>query len=302
MNRLISRREILAAGAAVSLSARHLVAEEKSVPIIDTHLHCFAGNDDRRFPYHADAPYRPPAAATPEHLLQRMREADVDYAIVVHPEPYQDDHRYLEHCLNVGKGKLKGTCLFFAHRADALPRLKELAKKSPLVAARIHAYAPERLPPFGKPELRTLWKQIVELGLAVQLHFEPRYAVGFEPLIREFKDATVLVDHLGRPFQGTPVEYDKVVKWADYPNVIMKLSAVPESTTYPHRDVRPVLKRLLKAFGPSRLMYGGGYSADATGASYRAVRVRLLESLSELRSEEQHQILGGNAQKLFRLG
>ena len=40
----------------------------------------------------------------------------MDYAVVVHPEPYQDDHRYLEHCLDVGRGKLKGTCLFFADR------------------------------------------------------------------------------------------------------------------------------------------------------------------------------------------
>ncbi len=35
-----------------------------------------------------------------------MTEGGVDHAVVVHPEPYQDDHRYLEHCLAVGKGWL----------------------------------------------------------------------------------------------------------------------------------------------------------------------------------------------------
>ena len=156
--------------------------------MIDTHLHCFAGKDDPRFPYHPEGPYQPAEPATPEHLLRCMAEAGVDYAVVVHPEPYQDDHRYLEHCLEVGQGKLKGTCLFFADRPGSLDRMTELVKKHEgrIVAARIHAYAPDRLPPFGKPELRAFWKHVGDLGLAVQLHFEPRYAPGFEPLIQEF--------------------------------------------------------------------------------------------------------------------
>ena len=54
-----------------------------------------------RFPYHERSPYKPEPAATPEHLLACMQEAGVDFAVVVHPEPYGDDHRYLEHCLNV---------------------------------------------------------------------------------------------------------------------------------------------------------------------------------------------------------
>src|SRR5262249_9660462 len=61
-------------------------------------------------------------------------------------------------CLEVGGDKLKGTCLFFADRPGSLDRMTALIKKHEgrIVAARIHAYAPDRLPPFGKPELRSL--------------------------------------------------------------------------------------------------------------------------------------------------
>ncbi|HEU5118253.1 MAG TPA: amidohydrolase family protein, partial [Isosphaeraceae bacterium] len=196
-----------------------------STPFIDTHVHCFAGRDDPRFPYHPQGPYQLPTPATPEHLLKCMDGAGVDFAIVAHPEPYQDDHRYLEHCLEVGGGRLKGTCLFFAEKPGSLDRMTELVRKHEgrIVAARIHAYAPERLPPFGKPELRAFWKQAGDLGLAIQLHFEPRYAPGFEALIREFPEITVLVDHLGRPFQGTPEEYDVVLGWARFSKVVMKV-------------------------------------------------------------------------------
>src|SRR4051794_37614458 len=150
-----TRRQFLAS-AALAATARLDAAPDRT-PVIDTHLHCFAGPGDRRFPYHADAPYEPDEPATPEHLLDCMAKAGVDRAVVVHPEPYQDDHRYLEHCLAVGKDRLKGTCLLFADRPDTGKRMRELAKKLPLVAVRVHAYNPDRLPPFEKPDLRALW-------------------------------------------------------------------------------------------------------------------------------------------------
>ena len=298
---LPTRRELLASAAALPLLARARGADAKT-PVVDTHLHCFAGKDDPKFPYHKDGPYQPADPATPEHLLKCMADGGVDYAIVVHPEPYQDDHRYLEHCLAVGKGKLKGTCLFFAGREGNAEKMKSLAKAVPLVAGRIHAYNPDRLPPFGKPELTTLWKQLTELGLAVQLHVEPKYAEGFEPLIKEFKDTRVLIDHLGRPFQGTEKEYATILGWAKYPNTVMKLSAVPDKKSYPHSDPQPVIKRLTEAFGADRLMYGGGYNEKATGKSYKAERDRIAALVAHLSDADRVKVFGGTAAKLFKLG
>jgi len=295
-----TRRHFLTTAVAAGLTGRLTAADR--IPVVDTHLHCFAGLKDARFPYHADGPYQPDEPATPEHLLECMAKAGVDYAIVVHPEPYQDDHRYLEHCLVVGKEKLKGTCLFFAGRPDTEKRMRELAKKLPLVAVRIHSYNPDRLPPFDKPELGALWKLAGELGLAVQIHFEPRWAPGFEPYIREFKSVRVLVDHLGRPFQGSPAEHAPVVGWAKYDHVVMKLSAVPDRRSYPHRDPGKVIKQLADAFGPDRLMYGGGFGAKTTGESYRAERERVAGFLSHLSEADRAKVLGGTAARLFGFG
>ena len=285
------------------LSTPALLASENSKSkLVDTHLHCFAGSEDPRFPYHARAPYRPTAVASPEQLLRCMDEAEVAYAVVVHPESYQDDHRYLEHCLEVGNGRLKGTCLVFADRPHAAAKLRDLSTRLPIVAARVHAYAPGRLPPFGQPELRDLWKVAADLGLAVQLHFEPRYAPGFEPLIREFSDTTVIIDHLGRPFQGTPQEHAVVVKWAELPNTVIKLSSIPATTSYPHRDPSQVILQLSRAFGPERMLYGGGFNSEATGTSYQAAFETARRYLPHLSAAEQNLVLGGNAMKLFNFG
>ncbi|MCA9120796.1 MAG: amidohydrolase [Planctomycetaceae bacterium] len=269
---------------------------------VDTHLHCFAGKDDPKFPYHARGPYAPERAATPEHLLKCMDDAGVDFAVVVHPEPYQDDHRYLEHCLAVGGKRLKGTALFFSDREGSLDKLPDLAKRVDLIAVRVHAYAPDRLPPFGTPELRRLWRLATELGLAVQLHFEPRYAPGFEPLIREFPGTRVIIDHLGRPFQGTPEEHAIVVKWSRYPNTIMKMSSIPSNSSYPHRDIAPIIKQLTNSYGADRMIYGGGFGTEATGESYRAAFNRAESLLDHLDTSERAKILGGTAVKLFAFG
>ena len=299
----ISRREIIAAALATPivgmLRADRLQAAERA-PLVDAHLHCFAGKDDSRFPYHERGPYHPEDAATPEHLLRSMDGAGVDYAIVVHPEPYQDDHRYLEHCLTIGGKRLKGTVLVFADRPGSVEKLPDLAKRLSVVAARVHAYAPDRLPPFGKPELRKLWKQATDLGLAMQLHFEPRYAEGFEPLIKEFRETRVIIDHMGRPFQGTPEEHARMIGWSQLPNTIMKLSSLPAATTYPHRDIVPVVRQLTDAYGPYRMIYGGGFGAGTTPDSYRAAFARARGLLSHLSAADQDKILGGNAARLFK--
>jgi predicted TIM-barrel fold metal-dependent hydrolase len=301
----VTRREVIKAAAfagvaAVAGDAAIGAAAGKAGPVVDTHVHCFAGADDKRFPYHEKGPYKPPVAATPEQLLKCMDGAGVDYAIIVHPEPYQDDHSYLEHCLQIGKGRLKGTCLFFADREGSAAGMAALVKKVPIVAARIHAYAPDRQPPFGKPELRAFWKQAADLGLAIQLHFEPRYAPGFGPLIKEFADTTVIIDHLGRPFQGTPQEHEMVIRGSQFKNTIMKVSSVPKATEYPHRDIGPTIKQLTEAWGADRMIYGGGFNADATPESYRAERERIRGYLAHLSDIDQAKIMGGTAARLFK--
>lgn len=301
---VLNRRQWMAYAAAVSLGVRDQVGmaneQAASSVVVDTHLHCFGG-DDPRFPYHARAPYRPTVKATPQYLLECMDGAGVDYSIVVHPEPYQDDHRYLEHCLRIGGRRTKGTCLFFADRPGSVDGMAPLVERNPgqIVAARVHAYAPGRLPPFGTQELRRLWKTAAELNLAMQLHFEPRYAPGFEPLINEFRDTPVIIDHLGRPMQGTVKEHDVVVKWARFKNCVLKVSSLPDQNKYPHRDVRPIVRNLADAFGPERMIYGGGFGATATAQSYRSYREQVAELLSHLTAADRAQVLGGTAARLF---
>ena len=100
--------------------------------------------------------------------------------------------------------------------------------------------------------------------------------------------------------QGTTKEHGVVVRWARrFPNTVMKVSALPDQNRYPHRDVKPVIRNLTNAFGPDRMIYGGGFNAEATGKSYRAYREQVAGLLSHLPAADRAKILGGTAAKLF---
>src|SRR5437899_3534816 len=141
MSNLLSRRGLLFAAAGLSTSAR-----PKGV-LVDTHVHLF---DPQRIPYHPAATYKPPAAPL-EGYVQFVREAKIDHTIIVHPEPYQDDHRYLEYCFahEPSPGFFKGTCLFDPIAPRTPERLESLVKRNPgrIVALRIHEMRKPGTPP-----------------------------------------------------------------------------------------------------------------------------------------------------------
>jgi predicted TIM-barrel fold metal-dependent hydrolase len=279
------------------------ISSTQKTPVVDMHIHCFAGSSDTRFPYHEKASYKPETVATPEHLLTCMNGAGVDFGVIVSPEPYQDDHRYLEYCLDVGKGRLKGTILVFCDRPGSMDQLPRLARRGDIIAARIHAYLPDRLPPFGKPQLRQLWKLAADNGLAVQLHFEPSYAEGFEPLIKEFHDVPVIIDHLGRPLQAKSIqEYAVVERWGDLPNTIIKLSNLGAIYDNPNPELKPYVNQMINAYGLERMIWGGDFSDKSTPETFRANREYARSFLAKFSKEDQDNVFGGNAIRLLCRG
>jgi predicted TIM-barrel fold metal-dependent hydrolase len=229
-----------------------------------------------------------------------MDATGIDYGIIVHPEPYQDDHRYLEHCLQVGAGRLKGVALVFADRPGSTAQLPDLVRRTPIVGIRIHAHQADRQPPFGRPELYELWSSASDLGLAVILQFAPPYAGGFEPYVREFADTPVVIDHLGRPNLGTADEFQRVLAFARYPNTFVKYGSLPEPSVFSEQDLRRISDRVVSEWGTDRLIWGGAFDANSTVESYPTMRRRVEALLSNLSDEDLRKVLGANAARLFR--
>ena len=324
---MISRREWMVGVAAVAHTfaaqpqgikrMASALADASSVPgrpngiLIESHIHLFAG-DPVRFPYNS-ASYKPPAAPVEEYV-KFAREAQINHAVIVHPEPYQDDHRYLEYSLahEPSAGFFKATCLFDPIDPATPKRMQALIQENPgrMVALRIHEVHAAGTPStttglirdrdLKDPQMEVTWRAAHELGLAIQIHCIPHYAVPIGELAGKFRDTPVILDHLARPGQGTPEEYEQVLKLAEIPRVYMKFSSTGVASAskepFPHLDAKPLVKRVYEAFGPDKMIWGelGGNMAEFQRA------VQLFDLMFDFAPEPaRKKIRGLTAQKLF---
>jgi predicted TIM-barrel fold metal-dependent hydrolase len=234
--------------------------------IIEWNAHMFS-RDTERYPFHPQAAYVPEATRlSPDPLadyLARMAEEGIDWAVLVHPEPYGDDHRLILDCLRREPKRLLGTSLFYPKDPDAPRKLKDLVEQEPrIIAIRFHAHRGKEiyLEGFADPGVRALWEAAGELGLIVELHIGPNYAAQAALAIRAYPSVPVLIDHLAEPHLGNAVEFAAVLALAEFDNVYMKLSGLNHfSKDAPlYLDAKPFTRWVIEAFGPERMVWGSG--------------------------------------------
>ena len=290
---MISRREALAVlGAAGGLRAA-------TPPAIETHVHLF---DPDRVPYAPASPYKPAAYPLEAHI-RLVEAAGLSHSLIVHPEPYQDDHRYLEYCFahEPRPGYFKGTCLFDPLREDTPRRVRALLDRWPkrIVAMRIHAVSktveasgPIRNRDMQDPRMLACWKALAAMGVGIQMHFIPAQARNIYALASKVPDTTVILDHMGRPGDGTQEEYRDVLKLSELPRVIMKYS---NWDAY-KGDLGQLARRIYDSFGPDRVIWG---VLGNTIEDHQKLSARFEESLAFAPERERAKIRAGNAQRLF---
>jgi len=263
--------------------------------IIEWNAHIFSP-DLKRYPFHKDAAYKPDVSKQPidplEAYLRRMEQEGIDRAVLVHPEPYGDDHRLILDCLERERERLKGTCLFYPKDPNAPRKMEELVRKEPnTIALRFHAHRGKEmyLESFTSPYVRRLWEKALELGLIIELHIGPNYALQVAEMLNSYPESTVLIDHLAEPHMGNAVEYAHVLSLADFDKVYMKLSGLNHfATDAPlYLSARPFTRMVVEAFGPERLVWGNG-TPDIVDAH--------MEGYSE---EDRMKVKGGNLADLL---
>jgi predicted TIM-barrel fold metal-dependent hydrolase len=304
---MISRREWIAAAL---LATRAMAARPPGV-LIESHVHLFS-DDPVRFPFSPGQRHSEPAPV--EQYVKFIQEAGINHTVIVSPEPYQDDMRYLEYCLTRGPTKdfFKGTCLYDPIDPETPKRLQGLVKRNPgrIVALRIHELHPAGTPStttgairdrdLTDPRMEGTWRAAHELGIGILVQLIPHYGPQIGELAVKFPQMPVILDHLARPGQGTAAEYEQVLKLAEIPRVYMKFSgtgvASASKEPFPHPDAKPLVKRVYEAFGADRTIWGelGANLAEFDKA------VQLFDSMFEFAPEAQRaKIRGLTSQKLF---
>ena len=264
-------------------------------PVIEWNAHIFSP-DLGRFPFHPQATYKPDIPKDPADplsaYLKRLDEEKIDRAVIVHPEPYGDDHTLMLDCLRREPKRLRGTALFYPKDPEAPRKLAALIRQEPhIVATRFHAHRGKEtyLKTFADPGVRALWKQAVDLNLIVELHIGPDYARQAGEAIAAFPDCKVLIDHLAEPAMGTAPEFADVLELARFPNVYMKLSGLEHfAKDIPYYESAiPFTSRVIREFGADRVVWGSGSPAIVD------------KHMTTYSDADRARVKGGNLRKLL---
>ena len=293
---MVDRREVMGLMGAAAVAGSSPALAAAAGPVIEWNTHMFSSNV-AKFPFHPNAVYKPDTAKLPADPLPpyeaHMKAVGIDKALLVQPEPYGDDHTLVLDCLRrTSPDKFKATSLFYPKNPETPKRLAALVKREPrIVSTRIHAHRGKEmyLDSFAAPYVRALWKQAVDLGLVIELHIGPNYALQAASAIRAFPGCKVLIDHMGEPKLGNPYEFANMLELAKLPNVYMKISGIDyiatDAPNFP--SVLPFTTRLIREYGPDRIVWSGGSPklADFHMKGYSAADIA--------------KVKGGNLQKLL---
>ena len=241
--------------------------------IVEWNQHIFSP-DTERYPLHPQAAYTPDMSVHPADplgaYLERMATEKIDRAVIVHPEPYGDDHRLVLECLQREPERLRGTSLFYPKDPDAPKKLADLVAREPkIISTRFHAHRGKNmyLDSFNDKGVRALWEKAVELNLIVELHIGPDYGAQVAKVLRDIPETVALIDHLAEPHMGNAVEFADILQLgtarAEYNNVYMKLSGLnhfAQDAPF-YESAKPFTRRVIEAFAPERLVWGSGAPA-----------------------------------------
>lgn len=323
---MISRRQILVGGALVAARTmagfgqepRQQTADAEAEVVvrppgvlIESHVHMIS-DDLVKFPLaEKDARMRPEPV---EAFMKFASEAKLDHAVIVTPEPYQDDPSYVEYCLSGPSGKFfKAICLLDPIDPRTPKRLADLAGRHPgqIVGMRIHELHAVGTPStttgilrdrdLKDPQMAVTWRAAHELGLGILIQCTPHFAPEIGSLAAQFPEMPVTLDHLSRPGQGTPEEYVEVLKLGKLPNIYIKFTTTGVTSAskqpYPHLDAKPLVRRVYEAFGPDRIMWGElGLNMEQFGKA-----IQLLDAQLDFVTEpEKRKIRGLTAKKLYK--
>jgi predicted TIM-barrel fold metal-dependent hydrolase len=303
-----SRRDfgcVAGAAAASWVTHRATPAGEKQIPgWIDAHVHVWNPDTDKYplGPGFQKSDMQPPSF-TADELFSHCRPAGVKRIVLIQMSFYEFDHRYMNEVMSAHPGVFAGVALV-DHRADNLDsRIDQLASQG-IRGFRLHSRGDAK----GWVEdagMARLWRKAGREGLAVCPLINPSDIRYVDALCKKFPDTTVVVDHFARVgISGRidPQPLGNLCRLARFSNTHVKTSAFYAlgQKKPPYDDLAPMIRQVVDAFGPQRLMWGSDCPFQVQGEhSYGASIALIRDRLNFLSESDKRRILRGTAEKVF---
>src|SRR5689334_1243613 len=237
----VTRRNVLKmAGAAATLP---------NYSIFDPHVHVW--KHDARFPFAAGAKV-PEYDATPEALLDLMKQNKISRTVIIQVIHYRYDNSYLAAVLRQYPQYFLGVCRVDPLDPAAPDHLTHWSQQQGFRGVRLSPAADAAGDWIRGPLMEPLWKRCDSLKVPMTLLAPISRMPDCQKLIDKFPDLTVVIDHMADCPVDHPEELEKLIALVRYPKVFVKISHTwsLSKQSYPWTDSQALVKRLYDKFGP----------------------------------------------------
>lgn len=263
--------------------------------IVDAQIHVWSPDlSTRPWPpgrtVHAHGP-----ALAPEQVLQVMDDAGVARAVLVPPSWIGDDNTDALDAARRWPDRFAVMGRFDPRAPDARARLERWREQPGMRGIRLTFHLPLWASWLTDGSLDWFWAACEALGLPLMI-FVPGQVPAVAPIAARHPRLRLILDHLARRLGTRDAEafadLDEVLALARYPNVAVKVSALPcyTSEPFPFPGLEAPLRRVWEAFGARRMLWGTDYSR--LPVPYRDAVRHAREGMTFLSPAEREWVLG----------
>jgi predicted TIM-barrel fold metal-dependent hydrolase len=125
-------------------------------------------------------------------------------------------------------------------------------------------------------------------------------------LLRRYPDTQIILNHTLMPFdrseEGLALWRRGLAIFAAYPNVALKISGLGMAPgSWDGALNRRLVVEALEAFGTRRCLFASNFPIDRLAADYDTIWTLFRDAVSTLSADEQHAVLRGNAERVYRI-
>jgi len=304
---MMNRRDALATlGAAI---ATPLAAADDTYPWIDAHSHIWPAETDR-FPLAAGQTRKdldPPSFTDDELMKIAMPEGVGRVVLIQHSVYHLWDNSYLLDAAKRHPKRFRVQGMVDDHAADPGAAMKKLLPLG-ATAFRITPFVrkkEEQAKWLDTPGMKEMWETAAKTRQAMCLLINPSDLANTDAMCEKNPDTPVVIDHfarIGADGEIRDADVKALAKLARHKHTHVKISAFYAlgKKKPPHDELAPMVRRLLDAFGPKRLMWASDSPYQLQGGNtYKASIAFVRDRLDFLSKTDREWLLAKTAESVY---
>lgn len=273
---------------------------------IDAHQHFWIYND-REFAWLDDSMSALRRNFLPEDLQPELKASDFQGSVVVQTRQTLEETIWLLAVAEQNPSILGVVGWADLCSPDIAAQLRQFAASPKLVGLRhiVQSEPDDRF--LLRPEFLRGIAALEAFDLAYDILIYTKHLPVAIEFVEKFPRQRFVLDHMAKP----PIKAKDIDSWADgihhlsaFPNVFCKMSGLVTEADWQRwtaDDIAPYLEVVCDSFGPDRLMIGSDWPVCLVAASYAQVMALIREYILRRAPDRASEVLGGNAQRFWRL-